>query len=223
MRQSKTKSSNIDTYIITTCITLLAAYSFILNIERPKDNILCYSIIISVFSLSMTLLGSLWHKVRWECRTIQFENEQKEIIHNSATEIARALEDFINPRFKLMAKQHVLDSIRNKNIEPFDKDKIINKISKEDHEPLMRLLLSFCKNMGTDIENAHKKYFLMPLQERFSKIKHLIDVFSKNTRYYFFTIGVLFFFISIMLNLLNHQVTINPKEPVVIKRTDVSL
>ncbi len=91
----------VDNYIITTCIALISAYIFLVSAKKPSNVLTSYSIIISTFCLLMTLLCSLWHKVRFSYRGKIFEKESKRVRDKYVQKVTNFIEKALDPIVKL--------------------------------------------------------------------------------------------------------------------------
>lgn len=206
------KTETTDNYIISTCIALLSGYFIMFSIAKPTNIFVCYSVTIAIFCLFVTLFAFIWHKIRWKQRMEQFIDEKNKIIKKSAKEIHDGLKDFFNPRLEAKLLRHIMaESFKSgkhpKEIDPRQfatkesADNIFKEVVKEDDKPLFDHICNYTKNLSYELQYAHETFLKKPLNEKYSSLKFYVDMFTHKARYHFFTIGIIFCFISIVLHL----------------------
>ncbi len=202
MKEKETKlldtHKEVDNFIITASIMLMASFVVMISISSPSNALLCYAVVISFLCLTLSLLQMLWHKVRWQYRVCFFENKKDEIIHEYAKEIRKcSMESELANAFRRIAK----DCKHSTTATSFNCDEALVESDKLEDKVSYKIILSFVKNMAGEMQEASVKFFKKPLNERLPRTKFVMDVISKNMRYPLFLIGVIFFFISIFLNM----------------------
>lgn len=173
-------SEAVDNYVILASITLLASFSIILNNTIRERMLLSTCILISVLSFVCSLLLCLWHRVRSNIRMSLFELEKEKIIRDYAKEMAEVLN---NPSFRKMDSQDVN--------------------APQEKQPTFKVILSFCKNMGGDLNEASNKFFRKPLKESFAFLKFLIDMCAGKFRHSIFGFGLLFYLLVVLIKLFS--------------------
>ena len=176
-QQSIKTEETVDNYIILTSITLLASFSILMTNSTNIQKRIFICIIISASDLILALLLCLWHKIRFNLRSGIFEQEKEIIIKRYAKDIADVANTFLIPCSGHIKGEHVATS--------------------QENESNFKVIFSFCKNLGTDLKEASEKLFLKPLDEKFGKIKFIIDLSARKFRYVFFGIGLLFYFLTL--------------------------
>ena len=196
MDDFKKEKEKIDGYIITTCITLIGSFIIISSIRKPENIYLNFSYIISILSLVISLLSSLWHKLRYAKRSIVFEQEKTKTMHTVSNEICDFAEDFMLPTLQA-------DRVALKKADSALSDKEIKKLAWSKKEVTMRNTIgSFLKNMDNELREAHEKTYDKPLNEEFSKPLFFLDKASQKVRYASFVIGIAFYLFSIIFALI---------------------
>lgn len=207
------KDGPVDNYVISTCIALLSGYFIMFSITKPVGIFVRHSMTVSMFFLFVTLFAFIWHKIRWKYRIGLFIKGRDKIIEDSVKEIRNGLLEFFAPRFDAkLSKMIIMESLHSgkhpKDIDPRNfvegdkkKEKIFQAIIKEDNKPLNDQVYSYSKNLVYELQGLHEKYFRKPLDESFKRIKFIFDMLSHKARYLFFTLGIVFCFISIILHL----------------------
>ena len=204
----KDNKSSVDNYIITTCITLITAFVIMLTIETPANKPLSVSVILSMLCLILTFLGSLWHKGRWNYRTAFFKRERERIIHEFANDVTKFAHNFWEPRLRLKFFQYL--PVDSEGSEPKSKEKSIEsvlddlsrQVIEENTDKYEETTKVYITNFLTMLQSVRIKAFHAPLNEKYAKLKYYADILSHKTRYYLFVIGIIFFFISVLLNLI---------------------
>ncbi|GAG53593.1 unnamed protein product [marine sediment metagenome] len=212
------EAQNVDNYIITTCISLLAAFAVLINIKKPENIFVSYSIIISSFCLLLTLLESLWYKVRFPFKNSLLNKKRSNIIHNYSVKIA----NFTEKHFDSLVKMKLIENLPSEIKSNSNYSKIVDKLIKSDildysgngkgrkvseylgKEGLSEfndVIKSYTQNLSLEIKNVYHEIFNKPLNEKLSKIKFYLDLLSQHTRHYFFILGTVFFLIVIVLNI----------------------
>lgn len=204
MKENKfTTEKNIDDYLIYSCIVLLASFVVLFSAKKPNEQLLSYLIIVSTFSLLVAFLGFLWHKFRHPYREYLFKQQKDRIIEEHASKIANFAESIIIPYFKLKLEKRI--SIENSFLDKIKSDEDFKKglIKDETDKSTREVIESYVRNISEDLRKAYSRSFCQPLEEKYSKIKYYMDSLAERTRYYFFVIGLIFFFISICLSVLS--------------------
>jgi hypothetical protein len=88
----------------------------------------------------------------------------------------------------------------NKNPQA-DKTRIREEVTKEIHKTNESIISSFVKNLSSDMQISYIEAYDKPLNESLADLKLMIDKFSNRTRYFWFGLGVIFFFVSIVIQL----------------------
>jgi len=187
----------VDNYIITANITLIAAFMVIVTIKEVDAKYLNYTYLSSFGGLTLSLLCSLWHKYRFPKRKLALEKESREIVHNVSGELATFLENILIP-----FKAHKVKEIKsqNPNITPAQIEKAVKK---EIEQNAGGTIKTYLEKFQYDLDIKKKEILSKPLDENGAILKHLIDRFTQSFRYIGFVVGILFFFISIFLTLLD--------------------
>ena len=204
----KNNKINVDNYIITTCITLIAAFVIMLTIKTPANKLLSISVILSMLCLILTFLESLWHKVRWNYRTSFFKKERERIIREFANNVTKFAINFWEPRVRLKFLQYPPVDLEGN--EPKSKEKsseslfddLSREVMEENTDQYEEKTKIYITNFLTTLQSVRIKAFHAPLNEKYAKLKYYADILSFKTRYYLFVIGIIFFFISVLLNLV---------------------
>jgi hypothetical protein len=214
----------VDNYIITTCITLLAAYFIVLTLSEPMAVLLKISITISMGSLIITLFECLWHKLRSGLRISYFNRQKEEILNKLADAIENSVENYLDPHIKLkiietlskhdtsLGLGKVIESLSKKKILKFGDEQYMKSLSPvaepirkafdENEDQLRTLIGILLKNLISDIQVANGKAFNLPLSEKNARLKYYIDRMSRSSKYYLFFLGIIFLFISVVLSLI---------------------
>ena len=163
-------SESVENYIILSSVTLSASFAILLNDFRIESRLMSFCILATIFCFLSTLALCLWHKIRFNKRSSLFEREKNKIIDKYAKEIAFVL----------------------------DNSKFNSSSANKDDDPAYKIIYSFCKNLGSDFNEAGRKYFSKPLDERCAKINFIFDLIARKFRYPIFGTGLLFYFLSIL-------------------------
>ena len=157
----------VDNYVIGASIALLASFSIFGDTKDFTGKSICFFVLSSVISFSLALILCLWHKIRFSHRHGLFENEKERIIREYAKEITEVGNKVIIPYQQVTGKQDI-----------------------PENDPCFKIIHSFCKNMGNEMNEANDKCFQKPLKERFGLIKYYIDCLAGKFRYIIFTLGI---------------------------------
>lgn len=192
----RNEQETVDNYILTALITLIAAFIIILSIKAPSDVYVASSSAISLACLILSLLLSLWHKLRFPKRLHIFEREKEQQIKNISGEITDFANNFYYPTieaktYEILSNNPELSKEAVKKL--VSSDKIDDKTEK--------VIITYLEKLNYIVKESHQKIFNQPLDEKGRKTKYLIDKFAQVTRYPFFVVGLVFFFIAIILNL----------------------
>jgi len=194
-----TENNNVDNSIFMALIILTGSGLLILSVKKPDNFFLRYSLITAFFFNIICFLSILWHKVRWGKRSQIFKNRQEEIIKKHAHKISNTLKSFVAPKLVLnvFKKQSSLDrKLSDQEVEDVKK-------SVADDPATFELILGLTENLGNEMEKEYNMIFRKPLNERFAWLKYFADIITAKTRYYSFTIGIVFWFISLCLHLFS--------------------
>ncbi len=104
----------VDNYIITTCITLLGAFIIFFSIKKPENLYIAYSSIISICSIIISLLASLWHKSRYPKRLAYFEKKSSDLIRDISGDIADFAENILIPFSKPQIEEDIKSNLPSK-------------------------------------------------------------------------------------------------------------
>ena len=187
--------SNPDNYIITTCITLLGAYAFMFFSGKPNQPLVAYTAIASLFCLICALLTLVWYKFRFASRDRKFETLRETAINEYSSKIASYIENLALPYAEMKLKGKLQESV-DVDLKRESKN-IATEINKINENVFENFLIGLSKKIQDQYDIAYNK----PLSESFGRIKLVIDKVSQSTRYYWFVIGLILFFISIITNL----------------------
>lgn len=187
----------VDNYIITANITLIAAFMVIITIKEIDDQYLNYAYLTSFSGLTLSLLCSLWHKYRFPKRRLALEKESHEIIHNVSGELATFMENILTP-YKAQKIKEI--KANQPNITPSELDKLVKKELDVNAGGTIR---TYLEKFQYDLDLKKKEILSKPMNESLPIAKHFIDRFTQSFRYIGFIVGILFFFISIFLTLLD--------------------
>lgn len=198
MNDSKeNERDEVDNYIITTCITLIAAFIIILSINKPDDLYIVYSYLSSLFFLILSFLFFLWHKLRYPIRKKLFERAQKVAISNISAEIAGFIEEYFYPATKNKAIELARET------DPQNYNENLKKKFIEEHSDKARPIIeTYIEKLNFKLKEKSKEIFKKPLKENFSNLKHFLDLTAMKSRYHLFLLAILFFFLSIFLTVL---------------------
>lgn len=187
----------VDNYLITACITLIAAFIVIISIKKPSQIYISYAYLISLFFLITCLLFSLWHKFRFPIRQEKFEREREKLVSDISEEIVDFAEEFVLPASqlkvnKLKAEQPDLshEELKKRVLEGDSKNKT------------KRVIITQLEKLNYQLKEKSEEIFQKPLNEKSSKLKFRLDMLSKSYRYWAFGVGILFFFLSIFMTLI---------------------
>jgi len=187
----------VDNYIITALITLISAFIIILTIKKPTNDLVSYFSVLSLFCLIFSFLLCLWHRLRFPYRQRLYAIEKDKKIHEISQEIADFEIKYVRPKKKLNAIE-----LYSKNPE-LDNKKIQElSYSEKDEEDTKNIIIVYLKKFNFEMKEINEKIFSKPLDENHRKTKYFIDSFAKTSRYPLFVIGLISFFLSIILNLL---------------------
>ena len=178
--EKEKKFDEVENYIITTVIALLASFSVVLSSNKSDINVNKLSVFCSegaLLFLIITLIFCLWHKYRYAHRQRLFEFERIRIIRNHASTICEVCNALVPPYQKSQP----------------DSQKAVN----DENGPVFKMILSLTKNLGVDMAEAHKKILLSPLEESYSRIKFLLDTVSFRLRYQIFAVALILYFLAL--------------------------
>lgn len=187
----------VDNYLITACITLIAAFIVILSIKKPNQPYISYTYLISLFFLITCLLFSLWHKFRFPIRQERFERIKDKILNEISGEIA----DFAN-EFALPASQLRLNKLKEENPTLNEVELKKKVIDGDSTEKTKKVIITYIEKLNYQLKEKSNEIFQKPLKEKNSKLKFRLDMLSKSFRYWAFGIGILFFFVSIFMTII---------------------
>lgn len=187
----------VDNYLITACITLIAAFIVILSIKKPAETYISYTYLISLFFLIICLLFSLWHKFRFPLRQEKFEKAKKKLVRDISGEIAEFAEEFALP-----ASQLRLNKLKEENPEVDDKELKKRAVSADSTEKTKKIIITHLEKLNYQMKEKSDEIFQKPMNEKNSKLKFWLDMLSKTFRYWTFGIGILFFFVSIFMTII---------------------
>jgi len=199
MTENNVQNSNVDNVILTALIALIGSGLLVLSVKKPENIFLCYSLLATFFFNMISFLGILWHKVRWQKRRKILDSRREEIVTKHASKISRVLKSFLAP--KMMLKSIMEQSSSDGKLSE-EKLKSIRK-SVADEPETDELIRGLVENLGNEMNRMCNVVLQKPLNERFARIKHLVDIATDKTRYYFFTVGIVFWFISLYLHLFS--------------------
>jgi len=193
----ETEQDKVDSYIITACITLIAAFAIIISIKKPSDEYLSYSYLIALLALTISLLASLWHKFRFPKRQELYKKEFDKVLRKISGEIADFGENILIPlkQTKLIEAQ-----AREKNMSLIE---LTKKVNEDNDKHAKNVIKTYLEKLNFESKEKSREIFKKPLNEKNSYIKHQIDRIAQGLRYFSFTVGLIFFFVSIFMTLLN--------------------
>lgn len=189
--------NSVDNFILSALVALLASSLFILSASKPENSFLCYSLVLAVLFNIISFFLILWHKIRWQKRVDMFERKQNKVIKKHANRIRNALVSFIPP--KMLVEQIKRNIPLDVNQARKNLDSLLSSVMEE--PATNELMLNLSENLVNEMAKEHTLMFHKPLKESFARIRHAVDILSNKTRYYFFTIGMVFWFISFCLHL----------------------
>ncbi|WP_420552248.1 hypothetical protein [Tenacibaculum aiptasiae] len=187
----------VDNYLITACITLIAAFIVILSIKKPSENYISYTYLISLLFLITCLLFSLWHKFRFPIRQEKYERIKDKILTDISGEIADFAEEFVLP-----ASQLRLNKLKAENPTMNDDELKKRVVEGDSKEKTKKVITTYIEKLNYQLKEKSNEIFQKPLEEKNSKLKFRLDMVSKSFRYWAFGIGILFFFVSIFMTII---------------------
>jgi hypothetical protein len=187
----------VDNYLISACITLIAAFIIILSIKKPSQNYISYTYLISLFFLIICLLFSLWHKFRFPIRQEKFEKVKDKIMTDISGEIAEFAEEFVLPASQLRLNKL---TVENPNMNEDELKKMALEGNSKNSSK--KVIITYIEKLNYQLKEKSNEIFEKPLKEKNSKIKFRLDMLSKSFRYWAFGIGILFFFVSIFMTIV---------------------
>lgn len=194
-QQIKKEQESVDNIVITTSMILFGAgiaFASTQNIsQKPVSIALVLSLVCSVVSFSLTI----WHKIRDSYRKSIMENIHKKIINTWTDKITDLCEDVLWPYFIT---------------------KIADVISKSgaDYKEARKQVLGdkaltgrtsleiYLQSMGKEMEEAYRKTYHRPLDEKNSKVNFFLDIIARKFRYHIFAMALLFLLVSVGIYLL---------------------
>lgn len=202
------EKDKVDSYLITTNITLLAAFFVIISIDSKAlqtNTLTIIALIVSVTGLALSLVFSLWHKYRIALRKIVFD-DLKEKAFNKFEKQLEAIETNAAKKVQLIAYKYFLE----KKSEKITKEELKKGLEKrfederrnEDKTP-NPINMAIAENAANNFSQIYTKAFNRPLDEKLAKIKFCMDYTSKRLRYSTFTVGLLAFITSIISKILS--------------------
>lgn len=192
----KQERDKVDGYIITANITVIAAFIIILSIKKPEIIYISYASIASLFGLIASLLFSLWHKYRLPKRQLLFEQEKEKLISDMGGDIADFAETFVLPTSILKVKEQISSG------QIVTKEEIKGIVANEkDKDKIKKVIVTHLEKLNFQLRDSHEKIFNKPLNEKNAKTKFYIDKASKSFRHGLFVVGIIFFFLAIILKL----------------------
>lgn len=158
------QKDKVDSYLITTDITLLAAFLILLSINngiQPIKILTTVAIITSLIALSLSLLFSLWHKYRISIRKSIFDDLKKEAVNK----FFKQLESFrkIGKNEMLLSASEFLLANTSKNMTGDEiKNGMIKKIeedAKKNDEEVEPLIESLAENAANNFSHVFVKAY----------------------------------------------------------------
>ena len=201
-----TVKEKIDTYLITSSITIIASFLIILSIKNDTldEQPLSAKIfsIIAIISFIFSFIFSIWNKYRSAIREDYFEElkklaiaTDKEKLRSFLNVASKALEKTALEQFEKIKKQNTLQN--KEDIQSKIKNELDNE--KELMSPMIEVL---AENISQNRVSIYKIAFKKPLKERHAKIKFIIDYVSQKARYFLFVIGLFSILIIVITNLI---------------------
>ena len=192
------EQEKIDNYLITTSIVLLGGFTILLSVNK---NPFYYSSILNVIAVScftLTIGFSLWQKYRKALRRTIFEGEQEKLIADSVKDIKALMElagQFAGLEGKNYAISHQDELGQNKEVFGEKMKAELKGMPGKEH-----IIQVFAENISNKIQLLHNKSFGGRLEEKAATPKYIIEYIAVNYRYYIFSLGLLSFVGSLLLN-----------------------
>jgi hypothetical protein len=179
--------AQVDNYIITACISLIAAFVVILTVKKPVGQVAGWTSFCSLFFLVAGLLASLWHKIRHPIRVDAYERQKK----SKAEECTDKIYDFYMTYVR--TNPDARTELATTNLD--------GKYSSRFKE----VIAAHLQNMSTDMKLIQEQIFHQPLDEKNPRMKYCLDGVARRLRYAGFVLGVILFLTSVFIG-------INPSE-----------
>jgi len=189
------KQDKVDGQIITACITLIAAFAVIISIKKPTNEYLSYAYISSLGFLTVSLLSSFWHKYRYPKRQDLYKKEVNKVISDLSGKIADFWENILIP-----LKQRKLEEARLKDKQT-PVPELAKKVNDENDKHASNVIMTYLEQLNYKTAEKREEIFNKPLNEKNAITKFRIDKLTSFIRYPAFVAGIIFFFISIFMNL----------------------
>lgn len=185
----KKERDQVDNYIITTNITIIAAFVILLSIDKPQNIYINSASGVSLFFLVISLLCFFWHKYRFPVKQTMFAEEEKRIIGNISGNIADFAENFLIPKsISTLKKDGISENSKNEEI-------------KKDLSNGKKVIVTHLEFLSSMLESNYNKCFNKPLKEKNAKVKFYLDRFCILYRYKIFTLGIFSFIVAIFISL----------------------
>ncbi len=207
---------SLDSYLIAVNIALLTGFLFVFQSTLIND-LVKWTLLISLILFIISLLLLLWHKFRYPKRLKLLDSLREKTTNKFSERIASFIEDMVLPFTRLKAKDDTLSklvSVKTKE----EYDQVMSNISQEiedletgkakgmsvQEEKATRLILeSFLGHMASDTKDDINQAFKSPLKESCAKPKYYIDRIAFKYRRHIFASASVFIVFAILIQILN--------------------
>jgi hypothetical protein len=138
-------------------------------------------------------LTLIWFKFRFSLKEKLFEGKREQLIKEYSSKLAAYYEDIYKPASLQIEYQR----FQNPDVDRGQsKEEMRTRIKKTNEN----IIESCVKNLNADTQKSYIETFNKP-HENFRNLKLMIDKLLNRTRYFWFVVGVIFFFASIVISL----------------------
>ncbi|MBU2219779.1 hypothetical protein KJ665_01375 [Patescibacteria group bacterium] len=197
------QQDKVDSYLITTNITFLAAFIILLSVnngEQSNNFLTNISIIVSIIALSLSLIFSLWHKYRISIKNDVYSKLKKEAMDKFSKQLDSMKKTVRNGVLKSAGEFFLLNVKKNMTDNEIKKGLLtkIEEDTEEDNNTIEPLVDALSENFANNFSEINNIAFRKPLKEKFSKPKYFIDYLSQKFRYIMFAVGLISFLTAII-------------------------
>lgn len=184
------EQQKVDEHIIIANITVIAAFILILSVNDLGSLYVKITAILSLLFLIISLFMLLWNKYRFPIRQVLFSRDKEELLSGVSEKIADFAEKLVIPHYKNeMFKKVSSDQHSVK------KDIIEDMIVKD-------TIITYLENLNFKTTLSEERIFNLPLNEDYRILNNWLDKICRFYRYIFFVSGVLLFFVTLVVGIL---------------------
>ncbi len=204
------EKDSIDDYLTTATIALITGYFVLFSITKFNSNIASWTAIFSLLCFILTF--NFWYKYRRAYKKEILETQIQNCIDNEIdvfVDYGELIKPIAENKFLEIYKKELTENTSGSitDLQKAVNNPLLDKQFDLEMRSLMDknkgVLHALAENLFRKMETTQNNILKKPLNEKYRKVKFLMDNISFKSRYFLFCLGLIMFLMSIIINNLD--------------------